>query len=162
MEYWPSTPAEDSHLWYGLHFRPFGSIWSDSSKAQKRRHTTIETVAEKWNRRAANCHQGSREIGLLTLDVNGDTGLFAIGDCLVGGLTDDLLTRLDVGRRQIERAHCAFPPAVPEQGLQGNKGEQGCESCKSNDGKLYATASAQSTRLCSDRSPCQNLGFPIS
>lgn len=37
--------------------------------------------------------------GRLTLDVDGDAGLLAVGDCLVGGLTDDLLTRLDVGRR---------------------------------------------------------------
>lgn len=36
---------------------------------------------------------------MLTLDVNRDTGLLAVGDCLVGGLTDDLLTCLDVGRR---------------------------------------------------------------
>lgn len=37
--------------------------------------------------------------GRLTLDVDGDAGLLAVGDRLVGGLTDDLLTRLDVGRR---------------------------------------------------------------
>lgn len=36
---------------------------------------------------------------MLTLNVNCDTGLLAVGDCLVGGLTDDLLTCLNVGRR---------------------------------------------------------------
>ncbi len=53
-----------------------------------------------------------RETGVLTLDVDGDAGLLAVGDCLVGGLTDDLLTCLDVGWRQVKRAHSAFPPAV--------------------------------------------------
>lgn len=35
---------------------------------------------------------------MLTLNVNCDTGLLAVGDCLVGGLTGDLLTCLNVGR----------------------------------------------------------------
>lgn len=42
-------------------------------------------------------HSGKMRDGGLTLDVDGDAGLFAIGDCLVGGLTGDLLARLDVG-----------------------------------------------------------------
>lgn len=61
---------------------------------------------------------GETESEMLTLDVDRDTGLLAVGDCLVGGLTDDLLTRLDVGRRQVERAHGALSSAIPEQGLQ--------------------------------------------
>lgn len=35
---------------------------------------------------------------VLTLNVDCDTGLLAVGDRLVGRLTDDLLTRLNVGR----------------------------------------------------------------
>lgn len=35
---------------------------------------------------------------VLTLDVDCDTGFLAVGDCLIGGLADDLLTCLDVGR----------------------------------------------------------------
>lgn len=63
-------------------------------------------------------HEERGRRGLLTLDVNGDAGLLAVGDCLVGGFAGDLLTRLDVGRREVERAHGAFSPAVPQQGLQ--------------------------------------------
>lgn len=36
---------------------------------------------------------------MLTLDINRDTGLLAVGDGLVGRLTGYLLTRLDVGGR---------------------------------------------------------------
>lgn len=58
---------------------------------------------------------------MLTLDVDCDAGLLAVGDRLVGGLADDLLTHLDVGRQQVERADGAFSPAVPQQCLQRAK-----------------------------------------
>lgn len=35
---------------------------------------------------------------MLTLDVNCDTGLLAVGNCFVGGPADDLLTGFDDGR----------------------------------------------------------------
>lgn len=58
---------------------------------------------------------------MLTLDVDGHAGLLAVGHGLVGRLADDLLTRLDVGGRQVERAHRALPPAVPQERLQENR-----------------------------------------
>lgn len=76
--------------------------------------------------------------GALTLDVDGDAGLLAVGDGLVGGLADDLLARLDVGWRQVERAHRALPPAVAEQRLrkkrQKQKVEQKLKSCRGGRG----------------------------
>lgn len=69
----------------------------------------------------------AEEKGALTLDVDGDAGLLAIGDGLVGGLADDLLARLDVGRRQVERAHRALPPAVAEQRLRKKRQKQKVE-----------------------------------
>lgn len=60
---------------------------------------------------------------MLTLDVDGHAGLLAIGHGLVGGLADDLLTRLDVGGRQVERTYRALPPAVPQECLQEKEGK---------------------------------------
>lgn len=56
----------------------------------------------------------------LTLDVDGDCGLFAVGRRFVGGPAGDLLTALDVRGRDVERAHCAFSFAVSQQSLQEN------------------------------------------
>lgn len=67
---------------------------------------------------------------MLTLDVDGHAGLLAVGHGLVGGLADDLLTRLDVGGRQVERAHRALPPAVPQQRLQENEQKARLQSSK--------------------------------
>lgn len=61
--------------------------------------------------------QRGAQVGLLTLDVDGDAGLFAVGDCLVGGLADDLLPCLDVGWWKVKSADGAFSPAVPQQRL---------------------------------------------
>ena len=60
---------------------------------------------------------------ILTLDVDGDTGLLAVGDGLVGGLADDLLARLHVGGGQVQGAHRALPPAVPQQRLDSDPDE---------------------------------------
>ena len=54
---------------------------------------------------------------VLTLDVDGDAGLLAVGDCLVGGLAGDLLACLHVGGGQVQGAHRALPPAIPQQRL---------------------------------------------
>lgn len=58
---------------------------------KKLKRVERESSEEKGRRRGGS--------GMLTLDVDRDTGLLAVGDRLVGRLTDDLLTCLDVGRR---------------------------------------------------------------
>lgn len=72
-------------------------------------------LGETWNKGAAG--RKWTEV-LLTLDVDGHAGLLAVGHGLVGGLADDLLTRLDVGGREVERAHRALPPAIAQERLK--------------------------------------------
>lgn len=64
------------------------------------------------------------EKGNLTLDVNVDAGLFAIGHSFVGRSTDDLLACLDVGGRQVEGANRTLPPSITKQCLRGEKKER--------------------------------------
>lgn len=56
---------------------------------------------------------GGVKRSLLTLDVDGDAGLLAVGHGLVGGSADDLLARLDVGGGDVEGANGALSPPVP-------------------------------------------------
>lgn len=86
----------------------------------KVRELTTKTITS-YNRETKRGRDRERETGVLTLDVDGDAGLLAVGDRLVGGLTDDLLTCLDVGWRQVEGAHGALSPAVSQQGLQTDR-----------------------------------------
>lgn len=56
----------------------------------------------------------------LTLDVDGDRGLLAIGRRFVGSTAGDLLAALDVQRRDVECADRAFSSAVAQQCLCEN------------------------------------------
>lgn len=56
----------------------------------------------------------------LTLDVDGDCGLLAVGRRFVGSTAGDLLAALDVRRRDVERADCAFSSSVAQQCLRDN------------------------------------------
>lgn len=58
---------------------------------------TLNTQLKRRERQKATKSNIYSENVSLTLDVNRDTDLLAIGDCLVGGLTYDLLTCLNVG-----------------------------------------------------------------
>lgn len=62
----------------------FAHVWVSFS------HPAVNHFIKKINKKF-------RE-NMLTLNVNSDTGLPAVGHCFVRGLADDLLTRLDVGR----------------------------------------------------------------
>lgn len=56
----------------------------------------------------------------LTLDVDGDRGLFAVGRGFVGRPAGDALAALDVGRRDVEGADGALSVAVTQQRLRTN------------------------------------------
>lgn len=56
----------------------------------------------------------------LTLDVDGDRGLFAVGRRFVGGTAGDPLAALDVRGGDVERAHRAFSSAISQQRLHEN------------------------------------------
>lgn len=60
----------------------------------------------------------------LTLDVDSDTGLFAVGHCLVGSSADDLLARLDVGGWNVEGADRALSPSISKKSLQEEQNGQ--------------------------------------
>ena len=55
---------------------------------------------------------------VLTLDIDGDTGLLAIGNGLICGTTDDLLSGLDVGGRDVQCADGALSPPISEKCLR--------------------------------------------
>lgn len=63
-------------------------------------------------------------VASLTLDVDGDTGLFAVGHCLIGGSADDLLTGFDVGGGNVEGAYRALSPPVSKKSLREEKNRQ--------------------------------------
>lgn len=65
----------------------------------------------------ANCVWREAQRAALTLDVDGDRGLLAVGRRFVGGAAGDLLSALDVGRGDVERAHRAFSSSISQQRL---------------------------------------------
>lgn len=56
----------------------------------------------------------------LTLDVDGDRGLLAVGRRFVGGTAGDPLAALYVRGGDVERAHRAFSSAISQQRLHEN------------------------------------------
>lgn len=65
----------------------------------------------------ANCVWREAQRRTLTLNIDGDCGLLAVGRCFVGGAAGDLLSALDVGRSDVERAHRAFSSPISQQRL---------------------------------------------
>lgn len=71
---------------------------------------------------AANCVWTEAQLleDSLTLDVDGNRGLLAVGRCFVGSTAGDLLAVLDVRGRDVERADRAFSSTVTQQCLREN------------------------------------------